>query len=293
LKILRTIRFWFRSFCLLLTGRKINQQDYHQEYNQVASSYHIWLEKMHKYTDVILAIDFFNDKQNLTLLDFASGTGYISNQLLSKLPDKGLKITAVDISEKMIEKAKETINDSRCKFFIQEGMTFLKQQNTEKYDAIFCGFALPYFNHKRIIQQFARILKGEGTIHLILNCQGTLDGLHDIYLEAMKEYPSAVEKIMEIRIQLPKNELKFSSWFQNYGFKVIFIQTVNELVSFPTPEELLIWLQKTGAIAGTNLIFKHQDEIKEILLKKIASRYYKNEKYTINHKFIQAIFQKN
>ncbi|MHA1218369.1 MAG: class I SAM-dependent methyltransferase [Candidatus Heimdallarchaeaceae archaeon] len=292
MKILRTIYFAFKSLYLILLGRNINHKDYQAEYDLIAPTYHIWLNKMQKYTDEILKLDLFKKRDKLTLLDFACGTGYITEQLLNSLTETNISVFSVDISEKMINKAQERISDTRCNFIIQDGLDFLKKEESNKYDAIFCGYALPYFNHRKIIFHLNRILKDNGTIHIILNCKGTLQGVHKMVLETMREFPNYIEKIMKIVLELPKNERKFESWFRKYNYESIFLKTVNEEVYFSSPEDLYYWLKNTGAIAGTGKIFSESEEISEFIIKKVEENFCKNNKYTVNHKFIQGVFKK-
>ena len=292
MKLFRKIHTYLKMVFLYLTKRIVRREDYREEYNIAASTYHIWLNKMNKHTNTILKIDHLKNKKNIHILDFACGTGYISGYVLSELKDATVKITAVDISDKMIELAKDKILDSRCSLIVQDGTDFLLGEEDEKYDAIFCGYALPYFNQKKVIKEFHRILKKDGTAHFITNCKGTLKGIDEIYIDTMKEYPSSLNKIMEIRYQLPNNQNEIKSWFKRRQFSTIFLDTVEEKVSFSSPEDLYNWLKNTGAIAGTGHIFTEDEKIVESIIDKIKNRCYYEDKYWINHKFIQGIFKK-
>ncbi len=292
MKLFRKLRTYMKMVFLYLTKRIVRREDYREEYNTVASTYHNWLNKMNKHTNTILKIDHLKNRKNIHILDFACGTGYISEYVLSAIKDATVKITAIDISDKMIEIARDKISDTRCSFIVQDGTDFLFGEEDEKYDAIFCGYALPYFNHKKVIKDFHRISKKDGTAHFITNCKGTLKGIDEIYIDTMKEYPSSLNKIMEIRYQLPNNQNDLKSWFERRNFSTIFLDTVEEIVSFSTPEDLYKWLKDTGAIAGTGHIFSEDTEIVESIIDKIKNRCYYEDKYCINHKFIQGIFKK-
>jgi len=292
MKLFRKLHTYMKMILLFLTKRIVRRDDYRDEYNIVASTYQIWLNKMNKHTNTILKIDHLKNRKNIHILDFACGTGYISAAILSSLNDSTVKITAVDISDKMIEIAKGKISDPRCTFLVQDGTDFLLGEEDVKYDAIFCGYALTYFNHKKVVKEFHKVLKKEGTAHFILNCKGTLKGIDEIYLDTMKEFPSAMNKIMEIRYQLPKNQNDLKSWFERRHFSTIFLDTVEEFVSFSSPEELYNWLKNTGAIAGTGHIFSDNKEIEKSIINKIKNRCQFEDKYLINHKFIQGIFKK-
>ncbi len=293
MKIFKKLHSTMKMVYLFLTKRIIRSEEYRDEYNKVANTYQNWLKLMNKYTDRILQLDHLRNQTNTHILDFACGTGYISEYILKAIKNSTLKITAVDISEKMIEIAKNNITDSRCTFLVQDGTEFLTKTASESYHALFCGYALPYFNHKRIIKEFHRVLKEQGTAHFILNCKGTLKGIDEIYIDTMREFPSSINKIMEIRYQLPKDQNELKIWFEKRHFITIFLDTVEEIVNFDTPEELYNWLKDTGAIAGTGHIFSDDKEIEKSIIEKIRLRCYFEEKYRVNHKFVLGVFKKS
>ncbi|NHJ33514.1 MAG: class I SAM-dependent methyltransferase [Asgard group archaeon] len=292
MKLFKKLRSSMKMVYLFLTKRIVRSEDYRDEYNKVASTYQTWLNKMNKHTDSIIQVDHLKNKMNIHILDFACGTGYITEKILVSLMESAMKITAVDISDKMVEIAKNQISDSRCSFLVQDGTDFLVGEMSEEYDAVFCGYALPYFNHRKIIKEIYRVLKKQGTAHFILNCKGTLKGIDEIYMDTMKEFSSSLSKIMEIRYQLPKDQNELKSWFEKRNFTTVFLDTVEEIVSFNTPEELYNWLRNTGAIAGTGHIFSEDKEIEESIIDKIRNRCKHESKYQINHKFALGIFKK-
>ena len=98
---------------------------------------------------------------------------------------------------------------------------------------------------------------------------------------------------MKIVFDLPKNERNFESWFKKYTYESIFLKTVNEEVYFSTPEDLYNWLKNTGAIAGTGKIFSDSKDISKLMIEKVEKILCKNNKYSINHKFIQGVFKKS
>ncbi|MHA1954458.1 MAG: class I SAM-dependent methyltransferase [Candidatus Heimdallarchaeaceae archaeon] len=293
MNILKSIQLYFKLFYLFLIGKIIGKEEYKEEYDEISKTYLRWIERMKKYTDEILRFELLNMKNEVNVLDFACGTGYIANRLLSNLDNPKLSLTAVDISDEMLEIAQSEIKDPRCSFVLQEGMSFLENEEKEKYDAIYCGFALPYFKRRKVVKHFNRVLKKEGTVHVILNCRGTLEGIFEIYLDLMKSNPSRINKIMEIRLNLPKSEKSLNARFVKYGFDTISLKTVNEWVMFDTPNELYDWLKQTGAIAGTGRIFEKNKIIEDSIINKIKANLAFENQYRINHKFIIAIFRKS
>jgi len=82
-----------------------------------------------------------------------------------------------------------------------------------------------------------------------------------------------------------------TKWFNQYGFEKVEVEDGEVLVSFDEPEQLLKWLNETGAAAGTVCIFRDYDLIKEDLIEEIRKAKYKKGKYGINHKFVYGIFK--
>jgi ubiquinone/menaquinone biosynthesis C-methylase UbiE len=240
-----------------------------REYDDVAGTYSKWTDRMNKYTDEILRIDVLEKNKATKVLDFACGTGYITKKILSENSNPELRITAIDISEKMLEKAQTEINDPRSEFILHDGLSFLKKQEDCEYDAIYCGYALPYFNRRKISKQFNRVLKPGGTLHLITNCRGTLKGIFEIYREIMKRDLSQINKIMEVGLNLPGSEKSLNAMFSKYKFDIIISKTVNEWITFDTPKKLYRWLKETGAIAGTGKVFINEEEYEEDIINKI------------------------
>lgn len=290
--ILKSCKFYFKLLFLYIKGIKVDYDEYKDEYDQIAPTYNIWINKMGKYTDEILGIDLLKKEPKKKILDFACGTGYITESILKQLLNYDIHIIAVDISKKMIEIARKNIIDKRVSFIDQNGYEFLNNEESSKFDAIYFGYALPYFDRKFIIQHFWRILKDNGTVHLITNCKGTLKGVNKIIFRIMKNNPCNLAKILDIGIKLPRNHKSLISLFKKCGFNVIRIRTINETVEFDEPASLYQWLINTGALAGVRKIFSDYETIEQSVIEGIQKSLYQNNKYAINHRFIQAIFQK-
>jgi ubiquinone/menaquinone biosynthesis C-methylase UbiE len=103
------------------------------------------------------------EKRGATLLELACGPGNITKYLLEKRPD--LKILATDLAPNMIELAKA--NNPEAEFAIMDS------RNTgslnKKFDALLCGFGLPYFSKDETIQLIAgasKILLPGGVVYL-------------------------------------------------------------------------------------------------------------------------------
>lgn len=285
--MLKKIVFYTRVGCKLIKKDVINNEHYKIEYDKVSKTYGCWLNEMGKFTEGIIKPEYTLKKNKLKILDFACGTGYISKSLLNKNID--CEITAVDFSDKMLEQL-NNLNNDRVKIINCDGIEFLKNTE-EKYDAIFFGWALSYFNYKELFKLFKKVLNHGGIVGIITNSQGTLSGIEDIFMKVMYKNQEEVFKPMDIRFNLPRGKEGLTKWFNRYGFEKVEVEEGEVLVTFDKPEQLLIWLNETGAAAGTACIFKDYDIIKDDLIEEIKNTKYKNGKYEINHKFTYGIFR--
>lgn len=287
--MINKILFYSKLGYKLLKKEVVSREDYRGEYDKVSDTYAYWLKEMGKYTDNIINSNYIDTDKELTILDFACGTGYITKGLLNK--STKFKITSVDQSNKMLEKLKD-ISSPRVTVIQNDGIEFLKASN-EKFDVIFFGWALSYFDHDELLKLFNRVLKPEGILAIITNVEGTLDKIEKIFLKVMSENQEQVIKPMDIKLNLPKGKTGLVKWCNKYGFKDLEVEEGEVFFIFKEPEELLQWLNITGAVAGTSKIFKNYNEIKPLIIEKIKKEKYKNGIYEINHRFAYGIFRKD
>lgn len=122
-----------------------------------------------KFMDVNLygdTFDFFCDtieKQNAELLEIACGPGNITKYLLNKRPD--LKIFGIDLAPGMIELAQ--INNPNARFQLMD----CRKIGTinKKFDAIMCGFCLPYLTKDetiKLLNDASTLLNSKGVIYI-------------------------------------------------------------------------------------------------------------------------------
>jgi len=122
-----------------------------------------------KFMDVSLYTDTFDlfcaeiKTKNASILELACGPGNITNYLLKKSPD--FKILGIDLSENMISLAK--LNNPTAEFELMD----CREIGTlkKKYDAIMCGFCLPYLSKEealKLIQDSATLLSDKGLLYI-------------------------------------------------------------------------------------------------------------------------------
>ena len=286
--MINKILFYSKLGYKLIKKDVVSREDYKSEYDKVSDTYHHWIKEMGRYTDNIIHSKYIDTDKEIKILDFACGTGYITKGLLNK--STKYKITSVDQSSKMLEKLSD-IDDHRVTVIQSDGIEFLKTSN-EKFDVIFFGWALSYFDHHELLKLFNRVLKQNGILAIITNVEGTLDKVESIFLKVMREKQEEVNRPMDIKLNLPKGKKGLVKWCNQYGFKALEVDEGEVFFSFKEPEELLKWLNITGAAAGTRKIFKNYNEIKPFIIEEIKKEKYKNGVYEINHKFAYGVFRK-
>ncbi len=97
------------------------------------------------------------------ILEIACGPGNITRYLLEKRPD--FKILGIDLAEKMVELAK--INNPTAEFVVMDCRNI--HQLAQKYDAIMCGFCLPYLSKEeavKLIKDTSALLQPNGVLYL-------------------------------------------------------------------------------------------------------------------------------
>lgn len=115
--------------------------------------------------------NFFCDaikKQNASVLELACGPGNITKYLLNKRSD--LNIFGIDLAPNMIRLARE--NNPSAEFKVMDCRDIASLNKT--YDAIMCGFCLPYMSM-------------QDTQQLIANCSALLNNNGILYLSTMED----------------------------------------------------------------------------------------------------------
>ena len=165
-------------------------------FNSIASE---WDDKYghHDVNKVKKIIEMSNIKKGSSILDVATGTGVLISYLLETSPSK---ITAVDISDKMIKIAKKKYENSKAEFVVQDIMDF----SCGSYDYVFVYSAYPHFKDKEALFKHLYSLINDGgkliiahsesrdkinEVHSHSNtvCNDILPEIHETY-KVMSEY---------------------------------------------------------------------------------------------------------
>ncbi|WP_222166790.1 class I SAM-dependent DNA methyltransferase [Edaphocola aurantiacus] len=117
-----------------------------------------WNKVAALYESRFMDLDIYNDSydiflgllpQSATVLELACGPGNVTRYLLQHRPD--LELTGIDIAPNMIERARH--NNPKAVF--ETGDIRAIKNRTDRYQAIICGFGLPYLSPEETAALFA------------------------------------------------------------------------------------------------------------------------------------------
>ena len=139
-------------------------------------------------------ISLLNIKEGMSILDIGCGTGWALGQAASLIENKGL-FYGVDLSDKMIERAKENFKTKEYFHFIKANSESIPLDNNS-FDFIICTNSFHhYFNPEKALKEMYRLLKIGGKVYI-------LDPTADIWI---------VKIIDKLAILLGHGHVKFYS----------------------------------------------------------------------------------
>lgn len=119
-----------------------------------------WNKIAAKYDSIFTGLDIYNESYEFVLsrlsdeakiLDLGCGPANISKYFSEVRPD--LKISGIDYSTAMLEIARRNVPNGK---FYNNDIVNVNCFN-EKYDAVLCGFAIPYIAINRLIKMFQNL----------------------------------------------------------------------------------------------------------------------------------------
>lgn len=143
-------------------------------FNSMADS---WDEKNRYEMDKIeLMLNLLYIKNGDTVLDVGTGTGVLLPLLLRKTG--GEYITAIDVAEKMIEKAKQKFPDTGTRFAAADVMEY--PFDNDSFNHIICYSVFPHIQEKSAaIARFAAALKPGGLLSVLHSAsKEKINGVH-------------------------------------------------------------------------------------------------------------------
>jgi ubiquinone/menaquinone biosynthesis C-methylase UbiE len=149
-------------------------------------------------------------KENINFLDIGCGTGWAIGQVAQLVDNKG-SFYGVDLSAKMIEKAKENFQNNDNFHFIKSNAESIPLGNNI-FDVIICTNSFHHFLHPdKALKEIFRLLKSGGKIYV-------LDPTADHWILKMID---GIIKLFEPEHVKLYSTKEFQNLFANAGLKYV------------------------------------------------------------------------
>ncbi|MEO1132089.1 MAG: methyltransferase domain-containing protein, partial [Cyanobacteria bacterium J06639_1] len=142
-----------------------------QQYDDIA---HVYDRRWNRYISNTLTFfqTWVDINPTANVLDVACGTGELERLLLQKYPS--LHITGVDISDKMLERARQKLKGYANLSFEHTTAASLPFAN-DSFDAVISANSFHYFSHpEKVLSEMRRVLKPGGTLTILDWCKDFL-----------------------------------------------------------------------------------------------------------------------
>ena len=179
-----------------------------KHFEEEANEFDIIIQKLiphyNQMIDALVSVIPFSDEKVFSMIDLGCGTGTISQAVKSRFSN--VKITCVDIAEKMLEIAKEKIGGN----LICIQADFNKFDFPEKYDLVLSSLALHHLeNDSDKLAFYEKIYSALNQNGMFINIDvvlGSDDEIQDVYMKKWKEF---------MRKNVSDEEIN-NKWFPTY-----------------------------------------------------------------------------
>ncbi|MFX1260084.1 MAG: GNAT family N-acetyltransferase [Promethearchaeota archaeon] len=171
----------------------------------------------------------FEKHQQIKIVDLGCGTGNLSKLIKTHFPNS--KLTSIDISQNMIELAKEKLSEyNNIEFLIDD---FNSISFTTRYDVILSSLAIHHLSSDEDkIEFYTKIynaLNHGGVFYNLDNIKGSNDYLQEMYVEEWKKFLKrnysldAIDSILADHRREDSPAILFNQlkWLEMIGFKSV------------------------------------------------------------------------
>ena len=111
-------------------------------------------------------ISLLDLKENVSMLDIGCGTGWALGQAATLVSDKGT-FYGVDLSEKMIEKAKENFRGKENFHFFKANAEEIPLEDNQ-FEIIICTNSFHHYLHQeKALKEMHRLLRTQGKVYIL------------------------------------------------------------------------------------------------------------------------------
>lgn len=135
-------------------------------FDSIADKWDGWhdLQALTRKLDAV--VEKFGIDKGETVLDVGCGTGNLTISLLNSRLGPSGQVVAVDISEKMLARARQKISDVRVTWHCSSADQLPLEDRT--IDHVICFSAWPHFqDHAAVARELHRVLRSGGYLHIL------------------------------------------------------------------------------------------------------------------------------
>ncbi len=155
-------------------------------FDSIADQWDGWMDMARINGRIMDGLLHFDVRKQETVLDVGCGTGNLTRKLLEVLDDSG-RVTAIDVSPRMVELAREKNPDSRADFLVADVSSLPFEDGL--LDRVFCFSMWPHVADPKVaLQEIKRILKPGGVLHIWhIDSRQTINHVHANAGEAVQK----------------------------------------------------------------------------------------------------------
>ncbi|MFI9721847.1 methyltransferase domain-containing protein [Streptomyces sp. NPDC052396] len=189
-----------------------------------------------------------------TVIELACGTGHLTAEIVRRLEGRGT-VLAVDKSPGMLAVARAKVpprpggRDS-LRVELSEGdmESFLQGLPRGSADVVVVGWAICYSKPPRLLAQIERVLRPGGRVVVIETRADAHKALTERLERIFADDPTLLTGL--VRVALPKDAATVARWFTKAGLTVAVRREGSQVIPAHTPEDVVEWIQRSGAAAG-------------------------------------------
>jgi len=294
MKLLKTISLWSKFLSLMVRGQKA-----YYGYDRVSDKYdEFFLTKVYvpKIKKQIFEsfIDDLNIKEGENVLDLACGTGLFTYEIAKRIGESG-KILGIDISEKMLDIAREKLRKlqlNNIEFLCGDMLESLYKIKSSTYNIVTCEWGICYSKPNKVLKEASRILKPGGRVGIIDTRADAFKELMKIFIEVAEEHSYALNKY--INLHLLRNTTHLENIFKKAGLSLVKCWDGERRITFKGGNEMFDWMSDSGVTIGFTDIFREDKrELVVNCLKEAINSYFNPKNETVlSHTFIVGIAEK-
>lgn len=255
-KYIKSAKLNMKMFKLVCSHHCVSEKEYGHSYDQVSGSYEdVYLPHLKPVTDKMLGeVGIVLASK---LVDLGCGTGYTTRWLADHFSCHS--IDSVDVSAKMLEKARVNCPDQNVTFHEEDMLAYLEQMDNISCGLITSAWSIGYSYPKKIIEEASRVLVNGGKFAFVVNQMDTFSTVFRAFRKTMAEFPGLVKYAMWPHY--PKSWEEMEHVLSRNGFDIQWhVEGYLEFedLNFKGPQ--LPWLLSTGLLAGFDSVLPLREQ---------------------------------